>query len=133
MKNIILLILVVIVTTACSTENQPKKVDVLISGGSVFLGNESGFEDLDIGISGEKIVFLGNDFLGEATQTVDASGLIVSPGFIDMHTHLGPLMNIPDAKSHLMQGSTTALGGPDGGGPWPFTSYLDSIDNISME
>jgi N-acyl-D-aspartate/D-glutamate deacylase len=58
--------------------------------------------------------------------------LTISPGFIDMHTHLGPLMNIPDATSHLMQGSTTALGGPDGGGPWPFEPYLDSLDKMSL-
>ena len=56
--------------------------------------------------------------------------MVVSPGFIDMHTHLEPIMEMPDAKSLIMQGVTLALGGPDGGGPWPFGSYLDSLEQL---
>src|SRR6185436_6698886 len=47
--------------------------------------------------------------------------------FIDLHAHLDPLPQMPDAQSAVTQGVTLALGGPDGGGPWPFGPYLDSI------
>ena len=117
---------------ACTTENQPQKVDILISGGTVFTGDNLELINTDIGITKNEIVYLGKEFSGEVGRVVDATGLIVSAGFIDMHTHLDPLMNIPDATSHLKQGSTTALGGPDGGGPWPFEPYLDSLDEMEL-
>jgi dihydroorotase/N-acyl-D-amino-acid deacylase len=61
-----------------------------------------------------------------ATRVIDATGLMVAPGFIDLHAHLDPLLRLPDAESHVRQGVTTALGGPDGGSPWPLAAYLDS-------
>ncbi len=59
-------------------------------------------------------------------QTIDATGLVLAPGFIDLHAHLDPLLDLPGAESHVRQGVTTALGGPDGSSPWPLASYLDS-------
>ena len=132
MKLYRLQIVLIIFLAACTTKNQPEKVDILISGGSVFTGDNLDLVTTDVGISQNMIVYLGKEFTGKVGRVIDASGLTVSPGFIDMHTHLDPLMKIPDATSHLMQGSTTALGGPDGGGPWPFVSYLDSLDKMSL-
>jgi dihydroorotase/N-acyl-D-amino-acid deacylase len=54
--------------------------------------------------------------------------MVVSPGFVDAHTHLEPLLSIPSGESHLRQGVTTALGGPDGSGPWPLDEYMDSVE-----
>jgi dihydroorotase/N-acyl-D-amino-acid deacylase len=58
--------------------------------------------------------------------------LIVAPGFIDVHAHLEPLLEMPDAKSHVTQGVTLALGGPDGSGPFPLGAYLDSADRAGL-
>ena len=132
MKLYRLQLVLLIFLAACTTKNQPDKVDILISGGSVFTGDNLDLVATDVGISQNEIVYLGKEFSGKVGRVIDASGLTVSPGFIDMHTHLDPLMKIPDATSHLMQGSTTALGGPDGGGPWPFASYLDSLDKMLL-
>ena len=132
MKLSSITLVIIISLAACTTKNQPEKVDILISGGSVFTGDNLDLVVTDVGISQNKIVYLGKEFSGKVGRFIDASGLTLSPGFIDMHTHLDPLMKIPDATSHLMQGSTTALGGPDGGGPWPFGSYLDSLDKMSL-
>jgi N-acyl-D-amino-acid deacylase len=132
MKLSSLTLVIIITLAACTTKNQPEKVDILISGGSVFIGDNLDLIETDVGISQNRIVYLGKEFTGKVGRVIDASGLTVSPGFIDMHTHLDPLMKIPDATSHLMQGSTTALGGPDGGGPWPFEAYLDSLDKMSL-
>ena len=108
MKLSSLTLFLILFLAACSTENQPEKVDILISGGTVFTGDNLELINIDIGIAKNEIVYLGKEFSSEAGRLIDASGLIVSAGFIDMHTHLGPLMNIPDATSHLKQGSTPA-------------------------
>ena len=63
---------------------------------------------------------------------IDARGHVLAPGFIDMHAHLEPLLHMPDAQSAARQGVTLALGGPDGGGPWPFGAYLDSADRAGL-
>ena len=130
--NNLLLALFLGLFIGCSTSNEPAQVDILITGGSVFTGESDKLMQLELGISQNEIVYLGKQYKGEANRIISAEGLVVAPGFIDMHTHLDPLMNIPDAKSHLMQGSTTALGGPDGGGFWPFAENMDSIDQLDL-
>lgn len=103
--------------------------DLLIAGGTIIDGTGDARYRGDIAITGDKIVRLerGSIPRGSAKRTIDATGLIVAPGFIDLHAHLDPVMNMPDAQSAAMQGVTLALGGPDGGGPWPFKPYLDSL------
>src|SRR6185503_17382747 len=59
-----------------------------------------------------------------ARRVIDATGKIVAPGFIDLHTHLEPLAELPEAESHVRQGVTMALGGPDGTSPWPLAGYM---------
>ncbi len=67
-----------------------------------------------------------------ASRIIDAKGLAVSPGFIDLHTHLEAIHQTPDAESHVRQGITLALGGPDGGGPLPFGSYHSSLSALGL-
>src|SRR5439155_929501 len=56
---------------------------------------------------------------------VDAKGLVVSPGFIDIHNHSsGELAGDPAAESQVAQGITTVVLGPDGSSPWPIGEYL---------
>ncbi|MDH5397955.1 MAG: D-aminoacylase [Cyclobacteriaceae bacterium] len=109
-----------------------EKFDLIISGGIVIDGTgEKGFP-ADVGITGDQITAIGDLKNREATRVIAAAGMVVSPGFIDMHTHLEPLFNLPLCESHARQGVTTALGGPDGGGPWPFGAYLDSAQNAGI-
>ena len=117
MKHFILLSLLAI--TAC----QPPQYDVVILNGNVIDGTNQEAVQKDIGIIGDKIVSVGLSGKYVAQDTIDAAGLVVAPGFIDLHTHLEPIKKLPEAKSHVMQGVTTALGGPDGGGPWPFGTH----------
>jgi N-acyl-D-aspartate/D-glutamate deacylase len=68
-----------------------QKVDVLIRGGTVMDGSGGAERKADVGISGDKITFIGNAASSRvtATKTINAAGLIVAPGFIDPHTHTG--------------------------------------------
>ncbi len=104
------------------------RYDVLISGGTVVDGTGAPGYAADIAIRGDRIVGISRTPLpaGSARRVIDARGRIVAPGFIDLHAHLEPLLSLPGAESAVRQGVTTALGGPDGGGPWPVGPYLDS-------
>ncbi|WP_144604242.1 N-acyl-D-amino-acid deacylase family protein [Algoriphagus algorifonticola] len=127
MKNCLIL-LFFLSLISCKSD----KYDLIIINGTILDGTGSESFQADIGILDERIVEIGDLKNVEAKTIIDASGLMVSPGFIDMHTHLEPIMEMPDAKSLIMQGVTLALGGPDGGGPWPFGSYLDSLEQLGI-
>lgn len=102
--------------------------DILILNGTVYDGSGNAPIEADIAIKDSILVVIGDLDKATATRIIDADGLAVSPGFIDMHTHLEPLMDLPSCESHVRQGVTTALGGPDGSSPWPLKSYMDSLE-----
>lgn len=83
-------------------------------------------------ITGEHIMKIGDCSRDRGNEVVNLNGLVISPGFVDLHAHLEPLPIIPDAASALHMGVTTALGGPDGSSPIRIGNYLDSLDNIGM-
>ena len=75
------------------TSQRISKLDILIRGGSVIDGAGTDAVKADVGISGDRIVFIG-DAAKESLQTgrvIDATGLTVAPGFIDPHTHNGKM------------------------------------------
>ncbi len=62
-------------------------------------------------------------------RVIDAKGLVLAPGFIDMHSHADwGLLKHPDAASQVRQGITTALGGQDGGCPCPLGEYFLKVE-----
>lgn len=114
---------------ACGGSN-----DLVLRGGMVVDGTGSPAFAADVAIRGDRIVTVAPDGIpaGKAARVIDVSGLIVAPGFIDIHSHLDPLLRLPAAETKLRQGVTTALGGPDGGGPWPLGPYLDSAETLGV-
>ena len=114
--------------------NQQEKAhyDLVLKNGNVNVGVGEPSIILDIGINADTIAFIGEIDIENADIVKNVSGLTVAPGFIDMHAHLDPIFKHPDAKSALTQGITTSLGGPDGGGFWPFGRRLDSISNLPL-
>lgn len=108
--------------------------DLLITGGTIVDGTGApGFEG-DVAIRGERIVRVSSERLGpeQAARVIDADGLVVAPGFVDIHAHLDPILEIPDAESHVRQGVTTALGNPDGGGPHRIAQHLDTLRAVGV-
>jgi len=81
--------------------------DVLIRGGQVLDGTGAAAVSADVGIRGDRIVGVGSLAGRTARTTVDATGLVVAPGFIDLHTHSEmPLVSDGTAQSKVRQGVT---------------------------
>lgn len=98
-------------------------VDLLVRGGTVVDGTGSAARTADIGIKGDRIVFVGDAATSKTTgtRTIDATGFIVAPGFIDPHSHTaGDLSSAAQSRranvAYLMQGVTTVISNNDGGG-----------------
>lgn len=126
MKSIYLALLILLF--AC----QSPDYEIIIKGGTIYDGSSSDPFIGDIGIKSGKILTIGDLSGASAEKIINAEGLAVAPGFIDMHTHLEPIMEMPLAESLVRQGVTLAIGGPDGGGPWPFGEYLDSLSKMNL-
>ena len=90
-------------------------LDVLIRGGEVVDGTGAARATLDVGITGDRIEAVERLEGANATQVIDATGLIVAPGFIDVHVHseLARLGGI-DQFAGVLDGVTTELTSPDG-------------------
>lgn len=110
----------------------PADYDLIIHNGRVYDGSLEDPLSADIAIVADKIAAIGDLSEKTAEREIDAEGLAVAPGFIDMHVHLSSIRELPEMESLLRQGVTTALGGPDGGGPWPFGAYLDTLEAMGI-
>lgn len=85
-------------------------IDILIRGGTVLDGTGAPGVRADVGITGDRIAAIGDLSGAEAGQILDAPGLVVAPGFIDMHSHGDyHLPFLPTADSKVHQGITTEV------------------------
>lgn len=89
--------------------------DILIRRGRVVDGSGSPWYVGDVAMKGNRIAAVGPLGDARARRTIDATGMVVCPGFVDLHTH-GDLMHLaePDAAPRVMQGVTTDVIGQDG-------------------
>lgn len=102
--------------------------DLLIRNARVVDGAGTPWHNADIAIRGDTIAAIGNLRAAAARATIDASGLVAAPGFIDIHTHArGNIAAVPTAENYVRQGVTTLMEGQDGGSPLPLGPYLEEI------
>ena len=100
--------------------------DVLIRNASIVDGSGAGPLRGSLAIGGERIVALGDGVKGDARVVIEAGGLTVTPGFIDVHNHGdASILYYPEAESFLRQGVTTFIGGNCGSSPGPYGEHLD--------
>src|SRR6516164_11545524 len=96
--------------------------DTLIRAGRVIDGTGSPWIRADLGIVGDRIAAVGQLSHESASRSIDADGLYVSPGFIDMHTHSDlQLLANPSWDVKVAQGVTLEVLGQDGLGLAPIT------------
>ncbi|MCQ0009191.1 amidohydrolase family protein [Actinomadura madurae] len=94
--------------------------DLLIVGGTVVDGTGAAPRRADVAVAGGRVEAIGDLAGRPAARTVDASGHVVSPGFVDVHTHSDlTLLSSPEARSAVRQGITTVVVGNCGLGVTP--------------
>jgi N-acyl-D-amino-acid deacylase len=116
--------------------------DLVIRGGTVIDGTKKPAVRADVGVRGDRIAAIGDLSGAEAAAVVDAKGRIVSPGFIDVHTHSdGWLLKHPNFWAKTSQGFTTELLMADGISYAPVNAhtwrewffYLRSLNGLRMD
>ena len=101
----------------------PEQYDLVIRGGTVYDGSGAAGVRADLGVRGDRVARLG-ELPDDATagETIDATGLAVAPGFIDVHAHDDALVfTEPDMTGKSMQGVTTVVNGNCGAGVVPYS------------
>ena len=101
------LLISVLAAGAAGLRAQSPTFDVLIRGGQVLDGTGAPAVGADVAIKGDRIAAVGQLGAVTATRVIDASGLVVTPGYIDLHTHSElPLLADGAAQSMVRQGVT---------------------------
>ena len=105
----------------------------MIKNGRIIDGTGNSWYMGDIAISNGKIMYAGKSKNIAAEKTIDAKGLIVAPGFIDVHTHIeGEEAANPTANNFILDGVTTVVTGNCGGSNLDIQKYLRRLDSIKL-
>lgn len=116
-----------------SKTKSPPEFDLLIHSGTLIDGTGIPRFDADIGIIDGKIAAIGTLSAARAHDSLDASGLIVAPGFIDAHTHDDEaIFASPEMSSKVSQGVTTVITGNCGISSAPLRDELTLPDPLNL-
>ena len=110
-----------------------RDVDLLFDGGTVVDGTGAAGYATRVAVDGDRLVLPGPAEPIRAARTVDASGLVIAPGFIDLHSHGGLVMLAePRHEPKVRQGVTTEVIGVDGNAYAPFPDRADLRDFVVL-
>ncbi|MBA2746174.1 MAG: D-aminoacylase [Flavisolibacter sp.] len=106
-------------------------VDLIIKNGRILDGTGNSWYRADIAVRDGRIVRIGNLHLLKSKRSIDAAGKIVTPGFIDVHTHIeGDELINPTANNFILDGVTTVITGNCGASNVDIKKYLQMIDSL---
>ena len=107
--------------------------DILITNARIVDGSGAPYFFGSIGIRGDSIAAVGLIPNGSAPVRIDAAGLAVAPGFIDIHSHgRRGIFNVPTAENYLREGVTTIIEGPDGSSPLPLAPFFEQVSHTPI-
>ena len=110
---------------------QAQPFDIVIHNAQIVDGSGNPWYRDDLGIRGDTIVSIGRLGGVPAKLNLDAEGLTVAPGFIDIHTHARRGIFIdPAAQNYIRQGVTTVMEGNDGSSPIPLAPFLEKVAGV---
>jgi N-acyl-D-amino-acid deacylase len=105
--------------------------ELIIRGGRIVDGTGNPWFYADVAIANGTIVKIGNLTNATATRVIDAKGWIISPGFIDVHTHIeGNDLRIPTAPNFIFDGVTTVVTGNCGSSNRDLAKYFFKLDSV---
>lgn len=106
--------------------------DLAITGARIVDGSGNPWYRGDVYLTGGTIagIDVGHHAYA-AKKTIDGKGLVLAPGFIDIHTHARrAILEIPTGENYARQGVTTLIEGPDGSSPIPLRAYLEQVQKL---
>lgn len=110
-----------------------QNADYIIRNGRLVDGTGNHWQMKDIAISQQKIVAIGHLKNWKGNTEIDARGLIIAPGFIDVHTHIeGDEIKNPLASNFIYDGVTTAITGNCGSSANDMNAYFNYIDSLGV-
>ena len=122
------LLILLLLAAAAWPHAQAPAYDIVLRGGRIVDGTSSPWYRGDIAIAGDAIVRIAPAITNSAARVIDLKGLVVAPGFIDIHTHARRgIFEVPTAENYVRQGVTTLVEGPDGGSPVPLKPFLSKV------
>ena len=132
-----LALLGVLLAAAPLSAQEQGPFDILIKGGHVIDGSGNPWFAADVGIRGATIVAVGKLTGATATRTIDAAGKLITPGFIDLHSHASQGLASDDVRRRrapnvVTQGVTTVVLNPDGGGPASIGDQKATLERLGI-
>ena len=111
--------------------------DLVLTNGRVMDGAGNPAFPADVAIRDGKIVAVGRVDRAKATKTIDATGKLIVPGFVDLHSHAAPGLASDEAQRRsapnlVTQGITTVVLNADGGGPWPLDEQREKLARLGV-
>jgi len=124
------LFILLFISTQVSSQNH---ADILIQHGKIIDGTGNSWFYGDVAVKDSTIIAIGNLKNWQADKIIDATGLIVAPGFIDVHTHIeGDEKKTPTADNFLYDGVTTVITGNCGTSNVDLGKYFKQLDSIKL-
>jgi N-acyl-D-amino-acid deacylase len=115
----------IIVIALAATGRAADRATIIV-GAELADGSGAALRRANVRFANDRVVSVGDIRPKTGDTIVDGSGLVVAPGFIDIHNHSASgLDGDPAAETQVAQGITTVVLGPDGDSPWPIGDYLD--------
>jgi N-acyl-D-amino-acid deacylase len=125
LTSVFLLTFFLSITAPLSFNASPATDTLLIVNAQLADGTGAPLRQGALRIRGDRIAAIGNLIPASGERTIDAHGLVLAPGFIDVHNHsVDGLDSHPLAETQIAQGITTAVQGPDGDSPWPIKDWV---------
>jgi N-acyl-D-aspartate/D-glutamate deacylase len=129
------LTLTVLSFAAAAVQDAPVEADVVLQNAMIHDGTGAAGRIGDVAIKNDRIVAIGKFPIKGQARVLDCSGLVLAPGFIDLHTHSDyPLQKAPTNANlnYLHQGVTTAVTGNCGAGPVDVAEFFAKMEKIGV-
>jgi len=128
-KSIAALTIALVLTLASCSDRNPEYAGTVIINARIIDGSAGPARQVSVRFAGDRITTVGDFEPGDDDALVDADGLVLAPGFIDVHSHHDDeLFEMPEALAAVTQGITTIVVGQDGSQAYPLADFFSRLE-----